>query len=144
MDGEPVVRVEQAGDPSFGQVAGGNIVHGLDPARLATILERLLDHQQQLGLRLSALERLHNDAQLATALAAQEDDKRHGYEQSILVNAFDGVRDQIADVARWQRWQGWAIVAVVVVLAIVAFFGWQAVAGVVMLAGGALAARLGR
>lgn len=144
MDGDPVVRVEQAADVSVEQLAGGNIVHGLDPGRLATILERLLDHQQQLGLRLSALERSHNDAQLAAALAAQEDDKRHGMEQGILVNAFDGVRDQIADMAQQVRWQGWAIVAVVVVLAIVAFFGWQAVAGVVMLAGGALAARLGR
>ncbi len=149
MDGNagPVVGIDgQAGDVGVGDVAGGSIIHGLDPARLASILERMLDAQQQLGLRMSVLERTMTDFQLADAqeryTRQKETDKRHAIEQTILVDAFDGVRDQIAEVRTWQLRQAVIIAVVVVVVALVVFFGWQAVYGAGLAVAAGLAARI--
>ncbi len=136
----------QVADVTTGDSAGGDIIHGLNPDRVADILEKVLDSQQRVEMRMQAVEIKLRDDKVAEAQERYtrqlDTDERRAAEQIIVLDAFDGVRAQIAEVRRWQFWQGLVIGAIVVALALIAFFGWRAVygAGLALVAG--LAARI--
>jgi hypothetical protein len=101
VSGRPAVQLEQAADVEIGAVAGGNIIHGLSPDRLADILERLLDSHSRMEMRMRAMEVAQGDYRFADAIERERGqrlaERRHEAEQGILLAGLDGIRHQIAE-----------------------------------------------